>query len=286
MLALACAGLHAAENPVVGRVGEIEITAEEFREALAGVEADHDAPVSADSAALGQYARALLLQRLVIKQACGEKWDQNPDVIARLVRAREAALAESWLAARSIPPADYPAEPEIAEAYEANKDKLTIPKSYHIAQIYISVSGGADSKELSAARTRLDGVLKDLASKSADFAAIARKSSDETSSAADGGRIGWLTEEQILPEIRAKLPRLSLGAVSEPIRLKDGWHIVKVLDIRESRTPALAEMRDNLVTRLRAERARMMRNNLVAGLLKEHPVAINEIELSKLLSKP
>jgi parvulin-like peptidyl-prolyl isomerase len=288
MLALACAGICAAENPVVGRVGDIEITADEFREALAGVEAEHDAPLSADAATLGQYARALLIQRLVLKQASGEKWDQNPAVIARLVRARETALAESWLAAKATPPADYPAEPEVAEAYEANKNKLAIPKSYHLAQIYISVSGpeDADSKTLAAARKRLDGVLKNLAAKGADFAAIARKSSEETSSAADGGRIGWLTEEQILPEIRAKLPKLSLGAVSEPIRLKDGWHIVKVLDIREARTPTLAEVRDNLVTRLRAKRARIMRDSLIAGLLKEHPVAINEIELTKLLTKP
>ena len=59
-----------------------------------------------------------------------------------------------------------------------------------------------------------------------------------------------------------------------------------MLDIREARTPALDEIRDNLVTQLRADRARIKRQEYLAGLIKDHPLAINEIELTKAAAKP
>lgn len=266
--------LHAEPASVLGKIGDIEITTREFQESIAGLEKGRGAALEKDPAALGQYARALLIQRLVLKQALDKKWDQEPAVIAKLVRAREATLAESYLDAASAPEPSHPSEAELQEAYEANKEKLRIPKSYLLAQIYI--------KDAEAAATaKFDAVVKQLSAKGADFAAIARNSSEESASAANGGEIGWLTDEQIQPEIRGKLPKLTLNAISEPIRLNDGWHILKVLDIREARTPTLDEVRDNLVTNLKAERSRIMRQEFIANLLKQHPLAINEIELMK-----
>ena len=269
---LAIIAARAAEtSAVLGKIGDIEITTREFQESIAGLENARETALASDPAALNQYARALLTQRLILQQALEKKWDQEPAVIAKLVRARESALAESYLEAASAPEPSYPSEVELKEAYEANKEKLIMPKSYQLAQIYIEA----------AAKTKLDAVSKQLSAKGADFAAIARGSSDEAASAAKGGEIGWLTEKQIQPEIRAKLPKLTLNAVSDPVRLEDGWHILKVLDIREARTPTLDEVRVNLVSNLRAERSRAKRQEFVTELLKQHPLAINEIELLK-----
>lgn len=271
---------------VIGRVGEIEITTTELREYLAGLRAEEQAALKADPAALGQYLRALLVQKLILKQASNKKWDQDPAVIARLVRARETAIAETFLEAASAPDADFPSESELKEAYEANKEKLVIPRSYLLAQIYVSEPANADAAAKAAAKARLNAVVKDLAAKGADFPAVARKHSEEPASAAEGGRIGWLAESQIQPAIREQLPNLSLGQISKPIRLADGWHILKVLDIREPRTPMLDEVRASFVARLRAERALAQRQAFIAELLKDNPLAVNEIELMKLPEGP
>jgi peptidylprolyl isomerase len=260
---------------ILGKAGDIEITGSEIREIVAGLDADQQAALAKDPAALGQYVRALLVQRLVLKQALDKKWDQDPAVIAKLVRAREAALTESFLENASQPEPGYPSDAELTEAYEASKSKLIIPRGYKLAQIYIATD-----------KAKLDSVEKQLKAKNADFAAIARTSSEEAGSAARGGEIGWLTEDQIQPEIRAKLPDLAKGAVTEPVKLQDGWHIIKLLDLREPRTPALDEIRDSFVTQLRADRSRIKRQEFLAGLLKEHPLAINEIELTKAAAKP
>jgi peptidylprolyl isomerase len=274
-------GLLAESPTVLGRIGDIEVTTDQLRESLAGLEGANGNPAK-DPQALGQYARALLLQRLVLQQAREQKWDQDPAVIARMVRAREAALSESYLESKSKPDSSYPSEQEIKNAYEANKSKLLIPKSYELAQIFIESPEGGDPAAQAKAKSKLEEIRKQLSAKDADFSSIARNSSDEKSSAENGGKIGWLAENQIQPEIRSKLPNLKLKAVSEPIRLNAGWHIIKLLDVREARAPTLDEIRDNLVTSMREEKSRELRQNYITELLKKHPLAINEIELMKL----
>lgn len=274
-LFLSACALRAETSGMLAKIGDIELNTGEIREFIAGLDADQQAAITKDPAALGQYVRALMVQRLVLKQALDQKWEQDPVVIAKLVRAREAALTESFLAANSAPEPGYPGAAELTDAYAAAKAKLLVPRSYQLAQIFIASD-----------KAKLDATLKQLKAKGADFAAIARKTSEETTSAANGGEIGWLTEDQIQPEIRAKLPKLARGTVSDPLQLKDGWHILKVLDIREARTPPLDEIRDKFVTQLRQERCRIKRQEFLAALLKNNPLAINEIELTSLLSKP
>ncbi len=270
--------LGAETAPVLGKIGDIELSTGELRDIIAGLEPSQAAALTKDAAALEQYVRAFLLQRMVLRKAAAEKWDQQAAVIAKLVRTRETVLAESYLEKVSAPPPDYPAEADLKEAYETNREALRVPKSWQLAQIYL-----ADDQPVEASvPSRVTGLQKQLKTKGTDFAALARASSDDRATAANGGLIGWLTESQIQPEIRARLPKLVLGGVSEPIRLTDGWHIIKVLDIREAHTPTLDQVRAQLSLRLREERARANRQRYLADLLKDHPLAINEIELSGL----
>ncbi len=280
----ATAVLH-AESSTLGRIGDIEIKADEIREAIAGLEAGQDTQLSKDPAALNQYVRALLIQRLVLKEALAKRWDQEPEVIAKLVRARESALTESYLDNAAKVPADFPKEGDLQAAYEAAKPSLLVPKSYRLAQVFIALPKDADKAASDKAKAKLDAVSKRLKEKNADFSAIAVAESDEGSSKAKGGEIGWLAESQVQPEIREKLPKLAVGAISEPVKLDDGWHILKVLDVKEAHTAPLDQVRDQLTVQLRAERARLNRQEYLAKLLKDHPLAINEIELGKLLAK-
>lgn len=273
--------LHAESSQILGKIGDIEVKTSDLRETMAGLHAGQRAQLIKDPSALDQYVRALLIQRMVLKLALEKQLDQEPSVISRIVRARESVITECYLEAESTPDNGYPSESELKDAFEANRSKFLIPRSFLLSQIYISVPENADVTAQSAAKSKLDGITSKLAKKGADFASIARQSSEETSSAAEGGKIGWLTEAQIQPEIRMKIAKLSLGNFSEPIRLSDGWHILKVDDIREARTPSLDEIRDDLVVQLRKERAIVMRQDFLKDLLEKNPLAINQIELMK-----
>ena len=135
---LGSAVLHAESTSVLAKVGDIEINFQEIREMIAGLSADQQAALAGNPATLGEYVRALIVQRLVLNQAHAEKWDQEPSVISKLVRAREAALSESFLEKAAAIESGYPSDAELTSAYDAAKSKLLIPRSFHLAQIYIA----------------------------------------------------------------------------------------------------------------------------------------------------
>ncbi len=86
----------------------------------------------------------------------------------------------------------------------------------------------------------------------------------------------------IQPAIRTELPALKIGSNTRPIRLDDGWHIIRLLDSREANTPTLSELAPRIRATLRANKGKEKREKLVADLLQENPPAVNEIELLKL----
>ncbi|MDD5200595.1 MAG: peptidylprolyl isomerase [Terrimicrobiaceae bacterium] len=273
--------VRAAEPPtVLARVGNADITAADVRPYLANLDPGQEAALAKDPAALNQFLRTLIVQRLLLKEASAAQWGKQPEVIAQLDRVRENALAESYLGSVAKVPADYPTEADVQAAYDANKSAFLVSRQFRVAQIYIAAPGGSDQ-----APAKLATVEKSLKSANADFAKLAAANSDEAASAERGGEVGWLAESQMQPGIRKAVTALSKGAVSAPLRLDDGWHILKILDVKEAYTASLAEVRDALVQRLRAAKARQLGEAYVTKLLEQNPVAINEIAVSQLLDK-
>ena len=177
----------------------------------------------------------------------------------------------------SFGPADLARLPVLTKAdlREAGDAALTVPRSFRLAQIFIAEEPGADKK--------LKTIQQRLKDNPASFGKVAGEMSEEKESASRDGEIGWLSERQIQPEILAQLPKLKVNTVSTPVQLKDGWHILKVLDVREPFTPIFDQVRVQLAQRLRAEKSSANIQAYVSEVLQRHPVAINEVALSKLL---
>ncbi len=285
---LACSGtvpvLAQETDEVIGSVGALEVRVGDVRENLAALGEPEREALRRDPAAFSQYVRALLVQRLVLREAMGAEWDKSAAVAERMRQLRDGVVANTWLESVGAPPEGYPTEADLAAAYDANRESFLQPKSWHLAQIFVAAprpaEGESEPAEAAAKATRLAAAL---AENPQSFATLAAQESEEPASAAKGGEIGWLPEDRIHPAIRAVLPGLTLGDISAPVRMDDGWHLVRVLDIREARIPTLEQIREPLAERLRVERARAGTETYLSGLLREHPIAINEMVLSKLL---
>lgn len=64
----------------------------------------------------------------------------------------------------------------------------------------------------------------------ADFEQIARASSTDTATAPTGGKLGWITREQMDPAFAEAAFALQPGQISEPVQTPFGWHVIRVLD--------------------------------------------------------
>ncbi len=270
-----------AADDVIARVGDQEIKAAQVTPYLDNLSESDRAALLKNPAALSQAVRTLILQQILLKEAIATGWDKTPEVAEQLDRLRQGAIAETYLQSIAKVPEGYPSEDDIKTVYEARKSELQVPTQIRLAQIFIAAPKDAPKDAQDKAKARIEDVAK--AVKAGDFAAVARDKSEERETASRGGEVGWLAETQIQPEIRSKVISLSKGSVTEPIRLGDGWYVVKVLEVKEAHTATLDEVKDQLVKLLRTERARANREAYLAKLQQQSPIALDELGLSKLL---
>ncbi len=60
------------------------------------------------------------------------------------------------------------------------------------------------------------------------FAALAKKYSTDTGSAANGGDLGYQKPGQFIPEFEDAEAKLGVGEVSDPVHSQFGWHVIMV----------------------------------------------------------
>lgn len=108
---------------------------------------------------------------------------------------------------------------EVSVFFEENKDDLKQVNAAHIL-----VESEEKAKEL--LQKINDG---------ADFAALAKENSTDTGSAQKGGELGFFTKPEVVPEFGEAAFSLKVGEVSEIVKSQFGYHILKVIAIKENK---------------------------------------------------
>ena len=278
---LSTAGAAPPDAGIVAQRGDIKLTVADLNSALAELDPQVRAQVTANPQTLANFARERVLNLAVLAEAKAAKWDEKPDIARKLAEARDAVVIQRWLA--SLVPADpaYPPESEVTAAYENNRTRLVTPKQYHIAQILLSVKQGAAPQEDEEVRKKALELRAQAARPKADFAEIAKKNSQEKQSAVNGGDVGWIRESDMLPAVREAVSGLNEGAVSQPVRVPDGWHVLKLIGIKPPGEVSLLDAKPQIVAALRQARAQKLMRAHVDEMVKAEPIQVNEIELHK-----
>jgi parvulin-like peptidyl-prolyl isomerase len=138
----------------------------------------------------------------------------------------------------------------------------------------------ADKGVTDAVLRRADELARKVRGKGGDFAAVARESSDNKDSAVNGGDLGWLGGQQLLPEIRAAVASMAKGEVSQPIRTMAGFHIVKLIEAKPGGLAPLAEVRDLVIQSLRQRKLEELQAAYLSAIV-ERSGTINEMALRR-----
>jgi peptidyl-prolyl cis-trans isomerase D len=142
---------------------------------------------------------------------------------------------------------------EIEEYYQANRE-TKFHRAKEVKARYILVRTGADAKQKSEAQTRANRIVTE-ARAGKDFAQLAKQESAD-STAAKGGDLGWLTQEQLPPPLDKAVFSLRKGEISDAIETPAGFHIVKADDIREAKTQSLKDATAEITRTLKSEKGK------------------------------
>jgi peptidyl-prolyl cis-trans isomerase SurA len=134
---------------------------------------------------------------------------------------------------------------EVQRYFDQHKQEYTQPESVHLSEILIS--GGADPSDAAAdaaAKAKVDDIEAKLHA-GGDFTQLAKNFSDG-STAAEGGDLGEYLRGKLNPVFETKAFALKTGDYTEPIRTKQGYVILKVVQHIPGGVPALKDVEDEV----------------------------------------
>ena len=104
----------------------------------------------------------------------------------------------------------------------------------------------------------------------------------------NGGNLDWFDLNNMVPEFSTALMVLSEGDVSQPVKTKFGWHVIKLNKTREKKIPELKDVKTQLAQNLRQKKINdylksLTENSEINFLGKE--INPNEITNIQLLEK-
>lgn len=118
----------------------------------------------------------------------------------------------------------------VKQAYERMKNEV------HAAHILVKVAENASPEDTLAAYNRILAIKKRIEN-GEDFATVAKgkNGSDDPSAVRNGGDLGYFTAFQMVYQFEEAAYNTPIGKISDPVRTKFGYHILKVIDMRPAR---------------------------------------------------
>ncbi len=273
-------------NGVVARMGDVELRADELRAIIETLPPEAKAQLATAPQELSRIIRLEVLRRALAAEARGKGWDKRPEVVSQMERAREQMLVASYMNNVARPPEGFPSDAEVKAAYEQNTASFAVPKQYRLSQLFVLTLADADKAVVTKAQAKAADLATKARVKGADFGGLAKMSSEHVESAAKGGDMGWVAETALIPELREPVSRMAKGEIGGPIKSPQGWHVVRLDDVREKITRPLAEVRDQIAAAMRMRKAQETEQAYLTFMTNKTPVSINEAELAKIQTAP
>lgn len=147
-------------------------------------------------------------------------------------------------------------EAQIKAYYDENPASFTTPEKRHARHILIK-AGAEDSEQEHQEKSKRAAEIAQLAGATDDFAELARQYS-EGPSKDTGGDLGFFTKGQMVPTFEEAVFSMQPDEISDVVKTRFGYHIIKLEDVQPASTKTLAEVHDEIVTILQNKEAQSL----------------------------
>lgn len=169
---------------------------------------------------LREYVELYINYKLKVREAETMKLDTAITFVNELKGYRKQ-LAQPYMTDKEVTDA------LLKEAYDR------LQKDVRASHILINLGPDALPKDTLIAYNRALKI-RDMIMKGADFATVARDSSDDPSAKENKGDLGYFTGMMMVYPFETVAYNTKPGQISMPVRTKFGYHIIKVIDVRDA----------------------------------------------------
>jgi peptidyl-prolyl cis-trans isomerase SurA len=129
--------------------------------------------------------------------------------------------------------------------YDQHKGELSHPEQVRLSEILVSTDqAGDDQQKLDAAKAKADELLKQIKAGSS-FEEVAKKES-QGPSAGEGGDLGYFQRGKLAKQLEDLTFAMKKGDVSDVIRTKQGFVILKVTEHDNAGVPAFKDVENRV----------------------------------------
>ncbi len=143
----------------------------------------------------------------------------------------------------------------IAAYYDSHIEEFQSQEQVRARHILLKLAENSSAEEEAAGRARAEELLVAL-QQGADFAELAQKHSEDTSTASAGGDLGVFGRGQMVPPFEAAAFALEIGQLSPLVRTTYGFHIIRLEDKLPAASKPLSEVQQEITERLRNDKSR------------------------------
>lgn len=283
--ALLCsAGLaHAEANAFSDGTGSI--SREALRQELESVPPDVRAMMSREQ--MARFIGNVLLDRRVMEAAQRAGIAELPQVRANIARTTREVMVRAYVDGElAKAETSLPEVTELArERYLVNQKTYVVPEAIRVSHILFLVNEGEEGKRDAQAKARAMEVLQQLRD-GADFEALAKEHSEDPGSKRAGGEIrGWSEKGRFVAPFEAAAYALKPGELSDLVRTRFGYHIIKLHEKRDARQQTFDEVKGPIIAALRKDMLAKKREDLLKPFQGRQPIELDDATLDA-LKKP
>lgn len=283
--AVSIAQAFAADGPI--HDGKSSISIAELKNELMSLPPEIRAGITAKREALARFAGGVLRDRRVAEAAAEAGFDKTEEIKAQVERARRDLVVQKFLAAEAARatanPPDFRALAR--EQFEVSRATYAIPEAVRIAHILVRVDVEDDRLQEPEMRAKAESILAKLKG-GANFSEMAKEFSDDKGSANRGGELpGWVEKGKMVPPFEKAAFALKTGAMSELVRTRFGFHILKQLEYRKASTQEFSAVEAQLTNKARTDFQNARRAEVANRFAGDQDVQIDDATFNAVVRK-
>ena len=174
---------------------------------------------------------------------------------SRFKAPEQAAIEYVMLDLESLSKGAALADADVQKFYADNATRFTAAEERRASHILIKSEASEPAAERSKARARAEALLAEAQKAPTAFAELARKNSQDTASAAQGGDLDFFGRGAMVKAFEDAAFGMKPGEISKVIETDFGYHVITVTAVRGGDKRPLAEVRSDIEAELRKSQA-------------------------------